>query len=98
MVSIIKSPIQSVMLQFNMTTGSAVARYAPATTSNLGTQEKAYSTITELAGKEILGAVGVEAVKDSGVNRAYLETGKTTVRIWGLPNQTYSCRVVFFYR
>ena len=90
--------IESTVVSFDLTTGSAVARYAPDTTSNLGTAVVDLSTLSALSGKEILIAVPVDAVRNSGQDRAFLEVSKTQARIWGRPSQTYSCRVQVLYR
>lgn len=90
--------IESTVVSFDLTTGSAVARYAPDTTSNLGTAVVDLSTLSALSGKEILIAVPVDAVRNSGQDRAFMEVSKTQARIWGRPSQTYSCRVQVLYR
>ena len=90
--------VESTVVSFDLTTGSAVARYAPDTTSNLGTAVVDLTTLSALSGKEILIAVPVDAVRNSGQDRAFLEVSKTQARIWGRPSQTYSCRVQVLYR
>ena len=81
--------IESTVVSFDLTTGSAVARYAPDTTSNLGTAVVDLSTLSALSGKEILIAVPVDAVRNSGQDRAFLEVSKTQARIWGRPSHTF---------
>jgi hypothetical protein len=83
---------------FNLTTGSASARYAPDTSNNLGTAVVNLNTLSDLTNVEILMAVPIDATRNSGQDRAFLEVSSSQARIWGRPSQTYSCRIQVLYR